>query len=304
MNIFRLSSLGVLLTSLTAFGTEVGDPAPPLQIKEWIKGTPVELKIGDGKVYVIDFWATWSPACRSSIAHLTELQTQFKTQGLVVVGVADEAVQSVKPMVEEMAEKMNYAVGIDDAHETSGGYLRTYGVGGIPHSFVIDQRGRVVWHGHPFSELRSVLVQVLSKNFDPAKARLSTAPGRQVEQYLRLAAGEKVSTEMRELGKKIAQESASNPELLNHLAWGILSSAKAKDLDLAQQAAKSAYESTQGKEPAITDTYARALAEKEDFAAAINLQKEAVQEALKGPQKEQMEKTLEIYEKKAAAKVK
>ena len=36
----------------------LGDAAPPLQVREWLKGTPVQ-KFEKGRVYVVEFWATW-----------------------------------------------------------------------------------------------------------------------------------------------------------------------------------------------------------------------------------------------------
>jgi hypothetical protein len=62
--------LGVLLVSLpvsaqppsgpgekTLPRLSIGDPAPPIHINTWVKGTPVK-ELAKGKVYVIDFWAT------------------------------------------------------------------------------------------------------------------------------------------------------------------------------------------------------------------------------------------------------
>ena len=54
-----------LLASLTAMTPipqgktlKVGDPAPALQIAEWVKGKPVQ-SLAKGKIYMIEFWATW-----------------------------------------------------------------------------------------------------------------------------------------------------------------------------------------------------------------------------------------------------
>src|SRR5688572_28676628 len=64
-----------------------GDPAAPLKIKEWVKGGPLD--VHDGKnVYVVEFWATWCPPCRTSIPHLAELQKRFKNRGVVIVGIS------------------------------------------------------------------------------------------------------------------------------------------------------------------------------------------------------------------------
>src|SRR5688572_27537114 len=65
----------------------VGDKAPKLSIENWVKGDEVKA-LGDGKVYVVEFWATWCPPCVKSIPMLTEIQKDFKKQGVTVIGVA------------------------------------------------------------------------------------------------------------------------------------------------------------------------------------------------------------------------
>ena len=62
-----------------------GSPAPALSLDAWVKGEPVE-KFEKGRVYVLDFWATWCGPCIKGIPHLTELQRQYPE--LVVIGVA------------------------------------------------------------------------------------------------------------------------------------------------------------------------------------------------------------------------
>src|SRR4051812_10960880 len=65
----------------------VGDPAPALQVEKWIQGEPVS-KFETGKVYLVEFWASWCAPCKVSIPHLNEIYLKFKNRGLVVIGVA------------------------------------------------------------------------------------------------------------------------------------------------------------------------------------------------------------------------
>ena len=58
---FRLPLIGVFIILLSgpAWGLQLGDPAPPLNVATWVKGGPINLSTGKGKsVYLIEFWAT------------------------------------------------------------------------------------------------------------------------------------------------------------------------------------------------------------------------------------------------------
>src|SRR5206468_3746931 len=138
-------SLLAIAGALHANSAELGMSAPALHVGEWVKGQAVNLDQGKGKnIYVVEFWATWCPPCRASIPHLTELQKKFKDKGVTFIGISDETVSVVKPFVNKMGVKMEYTVAVDKDEKTSAAYMGAFGVGGIPHAFVVDKGGAIV----------------------------------------------------------------------------------------------------------------------------------------------------------------
>jgi thiol-disulfide isomerase/thioredoxin len=159
-NKVELTRERIVVAGQTAAKARLGDRAARLAIKDWVKGKPVDVR--DGKaVYVVEFWATWCGPCRISIPHLTELQKQWKDKGVVVVGVSDEPAATVRPLVEKMADKMDYTVACDDNRITYSGYMDAYGFNGIPTAFIVGRDGRVLWHGHPMNGLDGALEQAV-----------------------------------------------------------------------------------------------------------------------------------------------
>jgi peroxiredoxin len=107
-----------------------------------------------GKVVLLNFWATWCPPCRKEIPDLSTLQTQYADQGLIVLGVTDEPIEKVAPFASRL--KMRYPVLLDPGRTVES----AYGVGGdqgIPKSFVYDREGRIVAQSIDARSMRQLL---------------------------------------------------------------------------------------------------------------------------------------------------
>lgn len=154
---------------VSGYAAELGDPAAELKIAKWIKGEPVEIKAGEKNIYVVEFWATWCPPCRTSIPHLTEVQKRFKDRSVTIIGVTNEKEGVVKPFVSDLGAKMDYHVAIDEG-ATGKGYMQAYGINGIPHAFIVQDK-KVIWHGHPMAGLDKTLEEVVSGKYDLKKAK-------------------------------------------------------------------------------------------------------------------------------------
>jgi thiol-disulfide isomerase/thioredoxin len=118
-----------------------GKKAPELVVEEMLTEKPDR----EGKVVIIDFWATWCPPCREAIPELNEIQQKYKDD-VVIIGISDESPDKVKAFMKKTP--MKYAQAIDTKKRMS----KEVEVAGIPHVLIISTDGVVRWQGYPLSE--------------------------------------------------------------------------------------------------------------------------------------------------------
>lgn len=244
LSMFALAASAALLPS--AFAATLGDPAAPLAIKEWIKGQPVNVK--DGKnVYVVEFWATWCGPCRFTTPHLTALQKKFKARGVVVVGISDEAPQTVKPFVQAMGTNMDYTIAIDDNLQSNTNYMAAYGAMGIPTAFVVGKDARVLWTGHPLMGLEEALEEILAGKYDIKAAGRRNEFRNSLQQYQQLAGmGDPRAAD---LARKLLPSAGDDVQLLSELATTLLTRTSTPDLALAEETLNKAIKLASEKDP-------------------------------------------------------
>ncbi len=159
------AAAAVLATSSMAAELKVGDKAPAVEVKEWIQG---ETTVGDGKPYVIEFWATWCGPCRTSIPHLNDLYKKYKGKGLSIIGVSDEvkAVGKVRNFVRSKGDGMSYSVAIDGGVKRN--FFEAAGQKGIPSAFIVANDNSIAFIGHPMDpKFEDILAKVVAGRYSP-----------------------------------------------------------------------------------------------------------------------------------------
>lgn len=112
---------------------EIGEKLPDFTLKS-LDGEDVNLRELEGKIVLINFWATWCPWCDKEMADLDKLDKE--NEDLIVVGVN---VDEPKAQVEEYVKEGGYdfKVALDAGGQVSAQYLVT----GLPASYFVNEEG-------------------------------------------------------------------------------------------------------------------------------------------------------------------
>ncbi|MET3913014.1 thiol-disulfide isomerase/thioredoxin [Bradyrhizobium sp. S3.3.6] len=154
-------------------------PAPSLKVENWLRGEPLT-NFQPGKVYIVEFWATWCGPCEGMMPHLIELQAKYKDEGVEVVGVAayekaptaDEARTTLDAWLTEKFSNLNYRIGFDSTGEMNKLWMDASSSLLIPTSFVVDRDGHIAFIGDP-TQIDAVLPKIINgtwRSSDQAKA--------------------------------------------------------------------------------------------------------------------------------------
>jgi peroxiredoxin len=136
------------LVGAATTGLQPGDLAPELQVKAAdgspaplldLSGNPVRLADLRGKLVWLNFWATWCPPCQGETPVLRDMDEQYASRGLAIVGVA---VQETTPDdVRAYAQK--YGLGYTIAFDATADVFDTYKVFALPTQVFIGPDGAV-----------------------------------------------------------------------------------------------------------------------------------------------------------------
>jgi len=111
---------------------------------------------GKGKYVLVDFWASWCKPCCTEMPELKQLYHQYKGKGLEIVSISiDQDKDAWQKKIKEL--QMNWPQMIDENREAS----KTYVVGAIPHTILLDPTGIILAKDLRGKELEEKIAQYL-----------------------------------------------------------------------------------------------------------------------------------------------
>ncbi len=117
-----------------------GKPSPDFSLMD-VSGQSRNVSEWQGKVLVINFWATWCPPCLEEIPHFIKLQDKYGDQGLQFLGIALEDVDAVTSFANKLG--INYPLLVGEQEVIKLGVKLGNRIGGLPYTVILDRSGNI-----------------------------------------------------------------------------------------------------------------------------------------------------------------
>ncbi len=106
-----------------------------------VNSKPQAFKQWQGKVIVLNFWATWCPPCREEMPELSELYSQYQNKNVIILGVAIDEMALVKEFNTEAKISYPLLIAEESGMEIASGLGNNKGV--LPYTVIINVDGSV-----------------------------------------------------------------------------------------------------------------------------------------------------------------
>lgn len=149
MKRYFLLTVLLLFTCMELIATE--NTLPKIDVKTMEGKTFNTSQISNnGNPIIISFWATWCKPCIKELTSISEMYEDWQEEtGVKLIAVAiDDTRSSSKVLPLVNGKSWEYEVLLD----VNGDFKRAMGVNMIPHTFLLDGEGKIVWQHTSFAE--------------------------------------------------------------------------------------------------------------------------------------------------------
>ncbi len=118
--------------------------APDFVLRD-LQGNSYQLSALQGKVIVVNFWATWCPPCLGELPSLQRLWQKFEKRDFLLLAVSvDDDIGNVNNFLRKFRSPLTFPV----LSDTQLSAARFWPLKGLPATFVLDKRGKVAFIVH------------------------------------------------------------------------------------------------------------------------------------------------------------
>ncbi len=160
----------------------IGSVAPAISVEHWVHNGegrfPKVETFEPGKVYIVEFWATWCGPCIASMPHMVEIQSKYADMGVQLISVSDEQLEIVEKFLDKKIPNAkedepttygeltkSYCLTADPDRSVHKDYMTAAERHGIPCCFIVGKDAKIEWIGHPM-RLDEPLDQVVNGTWD------------------------------------------------------------------------------------------------------------------------------------------
>ena len=125
-----------------------------------IEGKEIELSDYEGKVVLLDFWATWCGPCIAEMPNVISVYEKYHEKGFEIIGISLD--RSIDPLKEYIKENEISWPNIYDADQANS-IADQFSITAIPTMFIIDQEGKIVAVNTRGPELEKAIAGLLEE---------------------------------------------------------------------------------------------------------------------------------------------
>ena len=139
-------------------GVKVGLYAPDFSLPDK-NGSEKILSDYQGKIVLIDFWASWCHICRGENPELVSLYTDYQSKGFEIIGVSIDTDRS--SWLDAVQEDGIEFVQVSDLKGIESPVTKSYGVAGVPKMVLTDEEGKILLITTKASEVAAIVKEQL-----------------------------------------------------------------------------------------------------------------------------------------------